>query len=66
MRSSDESVYKQSRIREALEWIWVDLTFAENQDAWRELSALEPRRSRIELFDMVWWMYFRKVEPVGS
>lgn len=28
-------------------------------------EALEPERSRIELFDMVWWMYFRRVEPVS-
>jgi len=27
---------------------------------------MEPARSRIELFDMVWWMYFRKLEPCSA
>lgn len=66
LRSSAESVYSRSRIREALEWIWTDLVAPENQSAWQGLQALEPARSRIELFDMVWWMYFRRLEPVGS
>ena len=26
----------------------------------------EPERSRIELFDSVWWIYFRRLEPVPS
>jgi hypothetical protein len=28
-------------------------------------QQIEPERSRIEIFDMVWWMYFRRVEPVA-
>jgi hypothetical protein len=55
------------RIREALDWIASDLTRPENQAAWAGLHELEPSRSRIELFDMVWWMYFsprRNGEPV--
>jgi len=27
---------------------------------------VEPKRSRIQLFDMVWWTYFRRLEPVAS
>jgi Family of unknown function (DUF6308) len=64
-RSVMESVYDEARVREALEWIWVDLTRAENTNAWATLSAIEPKRSGIELFDMVWWVHFRRVEPVG-
>ena len=63
-RASTESIYAESRIREALEWIWSDLTRAENMATWASLSTLEPTRSRIELFDMVWWVHFRRQEPV--
>lgn len=31
---------------------------------WGTLQGLEPTRSLIELFDMVWWMHFRRVEPL--
>ena len=27
---------------------------------------MEPERSRIELFDMIWWTHFRQVEPAGQ
>jgi hypothetical protein len=63
-RSTMDSVYAEARIRAALEWIWTDLTRPENNDAWTALSDMEPTRSRIELFDMVWWMHFRLLEPV--
>ncbi len=65
-RSAADSVYGRNRIREALEWIRTDLTAPLNRDAWAELQQLEPARTRIELFDMVWWMYFRHLEPVAS
>jgi hypothetical protein len=63
-RSSADSIYAVTRIKEALDWITEDLTRRENRDVWPELAAIEPTRSRIELFDMVWWMYFRSIEPV--
>jgi hypothetical protein len=46
------------RIREALDQITVDVTWPENEHTWRRLHEIEPKRSRIELFDMVWWTYF--------
>jgi hypothetical protein len=64
--SSTDSVYSHSRIREALEWVWTDLTVAENQGVWNHLATVEPARSRIELFDMVWWMHFRRLEPIRT
>ncbi|MGD0168013.1 MAG: DUF6308 family protein [Gaiellaceae bacterium] len=64
-RSSEDTVRSSVQIREALDWIHRDLTRAENINTWPALSEIEPARSRIELFDMVWWMYFRTVEPVG-
>jgi hypothetical protein len=36
----------------------LDLTRQENAPVWERLHELEPERSRIEQFDMVWWMYF--------
>ena len=60
-----DTVKAATRIEEALDWIATDLTRAENLPTWLALHALEPRRSRIELFDMVWWMHFRKIEPVA-
>jgi hypothetical protein len=64
-RSAEDTVRSFVQIREALDWIHRDLTRAENIDTWLSLDEIEPARSRIELFDMVWWMYFRTVEPVG-
>jgi hypothetical protein len=43
---------------EALDWIAADLTRPENELGWERLRELEPERSRIQLFDMIWWMYF--------
>src|SRR5919201_822102 len=57
--SSQESVYSTQLVGAAL-----DLTRPENEHSWDCLARLEPSRSRIELFDMVWWMYFRELEPV--
>ena len=63
-RSLMDTVKAVPRIKEALDWIAADITRPENEPVWPELHAMEPERSRIELFDMVWWMYFRQVEPV--
>ena len=46
------------RIKEALDWIVVDITRSENEESWERLHAIEPERTRIELFDIVWWMHF--------
>jgi len=62
--SLTDTVKAVPRIKEALDWIAHDLTRPENESVWPELHAIEPERSRIELFDMIWWMYFRQVEPV--
>jgi Family of unknown function (DUF6308) len=62
-RSLQETIKSEVRIREALEWVALDLTRPENRSVWPALEAIEPDRSRIEIFDMVWWMYFRLIEP---
>jgi len=63
-RSSQETIKSTARIHEALEWIYADLTRPENAEAWSEPAVVEPERTRIEIFDCAWWVYFRKLEPV--
>ncbi len=53
-----DTVKAVPRIKEALDWITADVTRSENRTVWERLQEMEPERSRIELFDMVWWMYF--------
>ena len=47
-----------------LDWIAFDITRPENTTAWEALHTIEPTRTRIELFDSVWWKYFREKQPV--
>jgi hypothetical protein len=63
-RALADTIKAVPRIKEALDWIATDISRSENESVWTQLQASEPRRSRIELFDMVWWMYFRQMEPV--
>ena len=65
-RSLMDTVAAVPRIKEPLDRIAADITRSEHATVWRQLHAIEPERSRIELFDMVWWMYFRQVEPVAA
>ena len=37
---------------------------SEKDESWASLAEIDPLRSRIELFDMVWWVYFRRLQPV--
>jgi hypothetical protein len=60
--SRAETIKQAHRIKEALDCIAFDLNRPENQDAWPALNAIEPTRSLIQLFDMVWWIHFRKFE----
>lgn len=64
-RARADTIKAVTRIKEALDWIAEDLTRSENASVWPQLQAIEPARSRIDLFDMIWWMYFRHVEPVA-
>jgi hypothetical protein len=63
-RAWGDSVKSAERIFQALNWIAFDITRPENEAVWPQLLAIEPNRSRIQLFDSVWWMYFRTVQPV--
>jgi hypothetical protein len=59
-----ESIKRADQIFPALDWIAFDITRPENALAWESLQAIEPSRTRIQLFDSVWWMYFRAIQPV--
>ncbi|MBX9789797.1 MAG: hypothetical protein K2Y37_12840 [Pirellulales bacterium] len=63
-KSLQDSVKDQRRIEDALQWIATDLARPENVAVWAELQMIEPKRSLIQLFDSIWWMYFRKMEPL--
>ncbi len=63
--SSTDTIKDVPTIKEALDWITHDLVRPENKSAWPHLQAMEPDRSRIELSGMIWWMYFRQIEPSG-
>jgi Family of unknown function (DUF6308) len=66
-RSLQFSIKDAPTIGKALDWISYDLNRMENREVWPALKAIEPTRSLIELFDMVWWMCFRSVEdPKGN
>jgi hypothetical protein len=64
-RARADTIKAVPRIKEALDCIAEDVTRPASASVWPQLQAIEPERSRIELFDMVWWMYFRQVEPVS-
>lgn len=59
-----DSIKDERLICRALDWITFDLNRPENAEAWGCLQSLEPFHSRIQLFDSVWWMYFRKIQPI--
>lgn len=59
------SIKAKGSILKALDWIAFDITRPENDHVWGILQAIEPARSRIQLFDSVWWMYFRNLQPVS-
>jgi len=63
-KSSQDTVKGRAAIREALEWIATDLVRDENRGVWPTLRALEPELTAIQVFDMVWWQFFRYKEPV--
>ena len=63
-KARTDSIKDESLICSALDWIAFDISRLENMAAWGDLLAIEPARSRIELFDSVWWMYFRSLQPV--
>ncbi len=59
-----DTIKDENKICIALDWIAYDLVRAENAAAWDILLALEPNRTRIQLFDSIWWIYFRTQQPV--
>jgi|688.fasta_scaffold148355_3 hypothetical protein len=63
-KAPQDSVKSSHDIQRALDWIHYDLTRPENRPAWSTLQQVEPSRTLIQLFDSVWWIYFRTLQPV--
>lgn len=63
-RTVGQSVRSRSLVLHALECVVEDLARPENAGSWTTLEAVDPRLTRIEVLDMVWWMHFREIEPV--
>ena len=64
--SGRQSVYSTARILAAVEAIHADLVRPANQPTWASLQERRPERTRVQLFDMVWWSYFRRLEPIAG
>lgn len=62
--AASNSIKAKTTILRALDAIHADLTRSENAIAWVSLWRQEPTRSLIQVFDSVWWMYFRSIQPV--
>jgi len=60
--SREDTIKHAYRIKEALDCTAYDLNRPDNLEVWPALSAIEPTRSLVQLFDMVWWIHFRSIE----
>ncbi len=60
------SVKSAVLIEEAMRSIRDDIRRPENRDVWPMLQCIEPSHSLIELFDCVWWVYFRGKESANG
>lgn len=65
-RAKEDTIKAVPRIKEALDWIAVDVSRPENEPVWTTLEAMEPDRTRVDLFDMVWWMHFSPRRAAGA
>jgi hypothetical protein len=61
-----ESIKDADLILRAINMIVYDLNREENRSSWIALHEIEPARTMIQLFDSVWWMYFRTIQPVNK
>ncbi|MDP9282010.1 MAG: DUF6308 family protein [Chloroflexota bacterium] len=62
-RSRTETIKDRDTIRKALDWIANDLASDANSEAWRKLAVARAAWTRVEIWDAVWWAYFRENEP---
>jgi len=61
-RAKSDTVKDRDAIRKTLDCVWTDLNRKENQATWEALAEQRPRRTRIQLFDNVWWVFFKDIE----
>jgi len=59
---SADSIGDKANILQALNSIFADVVRPENTDTWQELQRMDKNRTRIEIFDMVWWIHFKRTE----
>ena len=62
--SRRETIKAVAPICEALDWIAEDLANDANRECWLQLQAVRRNWTRVEIWDAVWWAYFRLKEPV--
>jgi len=62
LEPSADSIGDKGSIQKALDCIAADLVRPENAGIWPTLQAVAPKRTLIEVFDMVWWIYFKRRE----
>ena len=62
--AQSDTVKDGGQILRALNLIAYDLNREENRLSWKTLQGIEPTRTLTQLFDSVWWMYFRNTQPV--
>jgi hypothetical protein len=62
--SRTETIKAADTIRQALDWITEDLAIDANRESWLQLQAVRPNWTRVEIWDAIWWAYFRSKEPV--
>jgi hypothetical protein len=62
--SRTETIKAADKIREALDWIAGDLAIDANRECWLKLRGIRPNWTRVEIWDAIWWAYFRTKEPV--
>lgn len=63
---SADSIGDKANILQALNSIFADLVRPENTDTWQELQRMAKNRRRIEVFDMVWWIHFKRMEKLRA
>ncbi|HPH98561.1 MAG TPA: DUF6308 family protein [Anaerolineaceae bacterium] len=59
-KAGSDTVKDRKLILEALRRIRFDITRPENEGVWARLGKDREMRSRIELFDCVWWGWFKQ------
>jgi len=58
-KARSDSVNDRETILETINCIYSDITSEVNLEAFQKLNNLFPQYTIIEIFDMIWWVYFK-------